>query len=470
MFALDDTIAAIASAPGGAARGIVRVSGAGALQAVAKCFRARNSQTSIADIKAPTAVEGEVFGEMGAETVVANRCVTLPTTLYLWPTARSYTRQPMAELHTLGSPPLIEWLLQTLCSAGARLAQPGEFTLRAFLAGRIDLTQAEAVLGVVDATDRQQLDTALTQLAGGLSRPLQKLRDDLLNLLADLEAGLDFVEEDIRFVEPREVESRLSNAANQLEALTQQLGERADARRLPRVVLVGSPNVGKSSLFNALAQQDAALVSPMAGTTRDYLSVTIQCGELQVELIDTAGIGAVAASSPIDAVAQLTAAGQHRQAILKLLCLEFRGEINHFELSRGIAGDTVIVWTKIDRLAPEAKQNLEASLSQLPEQLVATSCCTSEGLDKLRSAIAAAVSAMPGESHAVAGTAARARDSVQFASAAISQARKLLLDGAGEELIAAQIRTSLEELGKVVGAVYTDDLLDRIFSRFCIGK
>ena len=170
-----------------------------------------------------------------------------------------------------------------------RLAQPGEFTLRAFLAGRIDLTQAEAVLGVVDAVDRRQLDVALEQLAGGLSHPLHALRDDLLNLLADLEAGLDFAEEDIRFVSSVELDRRLAGAAEKLDRLSARLSMRGEAHTAARVTLVGSPNVGKSSLFNALARQSAALVSPLPGTTRDYLAARIDAGGLTVELIDTAG-------------------------------------------------------------------------------------------------------------------------------------------------------------------------------------
>jgi tRNA modification GTPase len=373
----------------------------------------------------------------------------------------------MAELHTVGSPPLVDWLLQTVCSSGARLAQPGEFTLRAFLAGRIDLTQAEAVLGVVEAADRRQLDTALTQLAGGLSRPLQKLRDDLLNLLADLEAGLDFVEEDIRFVEPEELKERLDNAARQLEALAQQLGQRTDTRQLPRVALIGAPNVGKSSLFNALTENSSALVSPTAGTTRDYLSAIVRCGGIDVELIDTAGIQ-TDSTSPIDAAAQQSAAGQHRQASLRLLCLDAAAATS--ELNQLFTENTLLIWTKIDTL-PQLTQELFAiDLLQSPRKSILTSSRSGAGLEELRRAIAEALVASPSESSAVVGTIARTRESIQLASGALVQAQQLLIGNAGEELIAAQVRSVLEELGKVVGAIYTDDLLDRIFSRFCIGK
>src|SRR5438045_8027325 len=187
-FDLDDTIAAIASAPGGALRGIVRLSGPQAMACVAGLVRLHDGEAR-SSIAAPTCRRAvmQVSPELG----------DVPLVLYLWPTDRSYTRQPSAELHLPGSPPILEAVLAAVCQSGARLARPGEFTLRAFLAGRLDLTQAEAVLGVIDAGNRQELDAALSQLAGGLAKPLAMLRGQLLDLLAHLEAGLDSTDEDI---------------------------------------------------------------------------------------------------------------------------------------------------------------------------------------------------------------------------------------------------------------------------------
>ncbi len=218
VFHPDDTIAAIASPPGGAARGIVRVCGPSAVNCVATCFEPDNDRNSyefrycdrldISHIRFPTAV----FGQLRLHGVHS----PLPADLLLWPTSRSYARQPTAELHTLGSPPLLEAVLRQVCAAGARLARPGEFTLRAFLAGRLDLTQAEAVLGVIDAADRRELDAALAQLAGGLGGPLGQLRERLLDLLAHLEAGLDFADEAIEFSGAADLERQLAEAANEV--------------------------------------------------------------------------------------------------------------------------------------------------------------------------------------------------------------------------------------------------------------
>jgi tRNA modification GTPase len=233
----DDTIAAIASASGGAARGIVRVAGGDCISVVSQVFEASAPQLQIDHAGAARRLQGAV-----AAGPLLGR---VPADLLIWPGARSYTRQPAAEIHTFGSPPLLNAILARLCECGARIARPGEFTLRAFLAGRIDLVQAEAVLGVIDARDQRELSVALSQLAGGMTGSLNELRSCLLDLLAHLEAGLDFVEEDIQFIAPAELARQLEEAAGLLEALADQMQRRGTAHALPRVVLAGTPNVGK---------------------------------------------------------------------------------------------------------------------------------------------------------------------------------------------------------------------------------
>jgi len=284
VYHLDDTICAIATAPGGAARGVVRISGVGVRTCLEHCF------TSATDPDWPTAGHAAALpGTLQVEPL----STALPCDLYYWPTAKSYTREPAAELHTIGSPPLLQAVLRSVCAAGARLAEPGEFTLRAFLGGRLDLTQAEAVLGVIDASGGEQLEVALAQLAGGVAQPLGLLRDDLLDLLAELEAGLDFVEEDISFIAADELGKRLADAGEAVGRVAAQMSQRLRANDLPRVVLIGEPNVGKSSLFNALArgaQVESALVSGSAGTTRDYLTAVIDLDGIGCELVDTAGV------------------------------------------------------------------------------------------------------------------------------------------------------------------------------------
>lgn len=385
----------------------------------------------------------------------------VPCAVYLWPTERSYTRQSTAELHTIGSPPVLEAIVQTLCEAGARLAQPGEFTMRAFLAGRLDLTQAEAVLGVIDATSQHDLDVALSQLAGGLAAPLHALREQLLDMLAHLEAGLDFVEEDIEFIQRDELIQGIDDAAGVIESVQRQLKTRAEADDAPCVVLVGSPNVGKSSLLNALVGDAAAIVSHISGTTRDYVARRMTLGDRDVVLIDTAGVEQVGELAGIPIAAQAMTQSTQQRAAIVLFCLDATRPLNDWEASqlRGHPG--------VPRLTVLTKTDIGDD-SDLGGDLICTSSVTGFGLPQLREAIYARIA--DDTCRAVTSTALRCHESLRLASASLDQARMAASDSLGEELVAAELRVVLEALGQVVGAVYTDDILDRIFSRFCIGK
>jgi tRNA modification GTPase len=455
-FTVDDTIAAVASPSGGAVRGVIRVSGPDTVSCLRQCFRAAASRT-LDDVRVPT----RIFGHLPLPQPVG----ALPCHLYLWPTCRSYTRQPSAELHTIGSPPLMDAALERLCQCGARLAQPGEFTLRAFLAGRLDLTQAEAVLGVIDAENSRELQTALVQLAGGLSGPLLHLRSALLDLLAHIEAGLDFVDEDIEFVTPEEIDVRLIGALASVNDALAQLVARGDAGADPCVVLRGYPNVGKSSLLNALLNIDAAIVSPQAGTTRDYVSRPFHWQEVAGILVDTPGLADEPYHDALAYAAQQAAAQQARQARLEIFCLDVTRPPNAWErdvLDTEPAVDRLVVWTKAD---------LVSQRDHAASGAIHTSSRTGEGLEELRTMIARRISGgHRAAGAAVASTALRCRRSLASAAVGLGTARQLVADRAGEELVAVELRDALDELGQVVGAVYTDDILDRIFSRFCIGK
>jgi tRNA modification GTPase len=374
--------------------------------------------------------------------------------VYFWAAPHSYTGQDLAEIHTISSPPLVELLIAQLLQVGCRAAQPGEFTLRAFLAGKLDLTRAEAVHAVIESGSRDELKQALKQLAGGMARPLQELRDDLLNLLADVEASLDFADEDIRFVQPEEMLQRISKALAQVTLLGKQIQQRGLADRVFRVVLTGRPNAGKSSLFNVLAGADA-LVSPMPGTTRDYLVQRLRLGETHIEVIDTPGWQAE--SGVIESQAQMLAREQAEQADLLLLCLEAGLPLLPEEetMCRRPHPPVVAIATKCDQAAPH------------PEML-ATSAVTGTGLDSLRSLLAerAARHKQP----ALAPSLSRCRHHVESCLEQLRRAHGIVLFEEPPELLALELRGTLEQLGEMVGAVYTDDLLDRIFSRFCIGK
>jgi tRNA modification GTPase len=354
--------------------------------------------------------------------------------------------------------------VRALAAAGARLAEPGEFTLRAFLAGRIDLTRAEAVLGVVDAANDQELQVALAQLAGGLASPLGELRQRLLDLLAHLEAGFDFADEDLPFLSPDELRAQLAAATETVSRLAEQMACRREASDLVRVVLVGWPNTGKSSLFNALAGRAAALVSEHPGTTRDYVSAELKIGGQRCLLVDTAGIAPDATNTAgPDREAQKAASEQARRAGVCVLCLDSSRALNAWERGQlqSEAGSRVLALTKVD--LPRQ--------TDLDRPALQTSSLTGEGVDRLRETIGQIVLAATFSGNpVVAGTAIRCHESLRSAAESLCRADEILRAGAGEELVAFEVRIALEALGQVVGAVYTEDVLERIFSRFCVGK
>lgn len=441
----EDTIVALSSAPGPGERAIVRLSGSQALGISRRVFQS--------DVQ-PDATSRRIYE---GKLVLPGLQAQVPAALCFFPAPRTYTGQEVVEIHTISSMPIVEALTAALLNAGGRAAQPGEFTLRAFLAGKLDLTKAEAVLGIIEAGDRDQLQHALAQLAGGITRPLDGLRDDLLSLLADVEAGLDFVEEDISFVHRDDLLVRLAKGLAQVTLARKQLEERAASDRPFRVVLVGPPNVGKSSLFNALAGSGVeALVSPQPGTTRDYLVKRLDLDGVEVDLIDTAG--QMTARDLIEEQAQALGRGQSEQADLVVLCVEAgdRPRAEDQELFGSHARASVLlVATKCDMAAP-------------PSGWVATSVRTAEGLDALRGQLTARA-----QTHArppLAPSLSRCRHHVDACLERLRKAHSAVLFDDPPEVLALEVRAALEELGAIVGAVYTDDLLDRIFSRFCIGK
>jgi len=438
-----DTIAAVASPPGPGLRGLVRVTGPEARAVALSGFEA--------DEEGPWPARAAL---RPGRLAVAGLRRPLPATIALWPGPRTYTGQPLAEIHTQGAPPLVGLVLAHCLAHGARLAEPGEFTLRAFLSGRIDLTGAEAVLGVIDARTPAQLDAALRQLAGGLAGPIERLRDHLLDVLALLEANLDFAEEpDVDPLGRSALAEDFAAAAAEVTALAERLRGRDRPDGFPRVVLAGPPNAGKSRLFNALLGAPHALVSPEAGTTRDYLSAPCACAGLAIELVDTAGIED--AAGPIDAQAQALGASEAARADLLLVCLSAdSGPIPALPSDR----PQLRVWTKCDLAAPP------------DSDILPTSAATGAGLDPLRAAIAAALRRRDADDDLPAGTAARCRDSLDRAGQSLLAAAETLTLGGGDELVAIDLRQAIDDLGKVVGAVVTDDILDRIFRRFCIGK
>jgi len=455
---LSDTIAAIASPASGGWRGLVRLTGPEAFEVALSRFQGSNLTPS-------NPIRPQWAERRAGLLQVDGLPEPLAVEVNLWPGSRTYTGQPLVEVQSVGSPPILRAILATYLGRGARLAEPGEFTLRAFLSGRIDLTQSEAVLGVIDAQGPEQLDVALRQLAGGLASPLTRLRDDLADTLAHLEANLDFADEaDVDPLGRRLLADSLRRQSDDLAGLASRLGGRTRVTGRPRVVLVGPPNAGKSRLFNALIGRDRAIVSPTAGTTRDYLEAECDCDGLIVDLVDTAG--EEAAIAPIEAKAQEAQAGQSRISDLVLDCSSGDSGPSRFAPNR-TDRPSVMVWTKAD-LFPRGGTDFVSN--DVPA--VVTSATTGSGLASLRSTIGRIIRSKGSDGFAdgVAATAARCSEGLDSAARSLRLASEAVARGEDDDLVAIDLRQAIDDLGRIVGAVVTDDLLDRIFRRFCIGK
>lgn len=474
-LSLDDTIAALSSAPGASERGIIRISGPHIRELLADWFHPDQPQ----DWQAARIASRHT----GRLTGVSSRC-EIRVDLYDWPNRRSYTGQPLVELHLPGSPPLLEAVLSMVYRRGARPARPGEFTLRAFLAGKLDLLQAEAVLGVIDAHDHRELQAALSQLAGGISGRLSELRRDLLELLADLEAGLDFIEEDIEFVSRVEVLGRVAVARKFVDELLLQTANRMQSRSRARVVLAGLPNAGKSTLFNCLSASHAALVSPIEGTTRDFLQVPVDWSGLAFDLVDTAGWEIT--DEQIGQVAQRLRSEQVQQADVVIWCTASnldpaRAVLDDelFEMTRRQSRNCFRIQTQIDRPVTVKQHSITTEAIDLLAGIadhrgapIGISAVTGMGLnelaDELRSALAFSGQ---GSRQWLGTTATRCRESLEAVAATLRHAEESAgFESTGDELIAVDMREALDHLGRILGVIYTDDILDRVFSKFCIGK
>lgn len=477
---IDDTIAAIASAPGSGLRGIVRLSGPNTLRIIQSLFG--------------VSVKPELDGNQQLSVAMnVGDNVELPGELLIWPTDRSYTRQPSAEFHTLGSRPLLELALKRFCESGCRIARPGEFTLRAFLGGRLDLTQAEAVLAAIDSTEEKHFDLALQQLAGGLARPLDRIRNRLIDLLAELEAGLDFVEEDIEFVSRQQTLESLQRIHAEVQAIQSQIGSRSSSDTIYLVALVGLPNVGKSSLFNCLIQEPLAIVANVAGTTRDYVTATVEKEGLSIRLIDTAGLissqsnpneikrqlSDESETSPlsIEDAAQSATWSQLESAELKLFCMDVSRPMTLWEQEflDQLEGDPtwIVVLNKCDlsRQVHLSHPHICTSTVAKSSNQLAGQLDSYLGIDALWDQIGSSLMQSSDVDREVVGsTLIRCREHIDQTLAGLEAAKEAAKSSLGEEIVAAEIRHSLEYLGQIVGTVYTDDILDRIFGRFCIGK
>jgi len=451
MMRLDDTIAAISTAPGRSGLGIVRLSGPQA-RAVAEAVlrfprgrRWRSWHCQIAELVDP---DGHVLDQV-------------IVTFFERP--RSYTAEDVVEISCHGSPLVLRYCLERACAAGARPAEPGEFTLRAYLNGRIDLPQAEGVRDLIEATTLYQARVAAQQAAGSVSRRLAPIKDRLLELIALLEAGIDFAEDDVPVASTEEILARLEP----VRAAVERLARSFDYGRLVHsgltLTIVGKPNVGKSSLFNRLLEQDRAIVTDIPGTTRDLVSELAALEGIPVKFIDTAGVrshGDVVEKLGIERTFQAMADADLTLVVIDLSAPLDPQDLELIERARS-QGRYLLVGNKAD-LPRRAEP---------PEEFVAVSALTGDGIEQLRRRCLERV-APDGSLAQEEGfiTSLRHRQCLAESLEALDNARRAVENGLPHEMLLLDLYAALRPIDAMTGATTADDILDRIFSTFCIGK
>lgn len=456
MRSLDDTIAAISTPLGQGGIGLVRMSGPDALRIARRLFRpSRGGDGAWLPFRLH---HGFVVNPSTGERVDEALAVHMAA-------PKTYTRQDVVELNVHGGIVPLRRVLQLALREGARLAEPGEFTLRAFVNGRIDLAQAEAVLDIVNAHTEAALRLAVGQLGGRLSGEIQAVRERLVGALAYLEATIDFAEDEIP---PQDVESTLGEAASSLDHLLRGADQGIIYRQGIRAAIVGRPNVGKSSLLNALLREDRAIVTPIPGTTRDTLEEALNLEGVPLVLVDTAGI----ANGTSDAIERL-GVERSRDAALRadLILLVVDGseplEAEDWDIAQ-MAKKRPVVAVVNKRDLPLAA-DLEGFLPSAPR--VGVSALTGEGLDELKEVILDQTlggQVLPSDGILV--TSIRHKEALARAVDRVRTARATLRAGLPADFVTIDLRAALDALGEITGQTVARDMLDSIFSRFCIGK
>lgn len=458
---LNDTIAAISTPLGEGGIGIVRLSGPSAADIAGKIFRAKRGEWS--DAPGGSLIYGHIYDLDG--TLVDE------VLLGYMKAPHTYTRENVVEINCHGGALPLKKILELTLAAGARLAGPGEFSMRAFLNGRMDLAQAESVIDVIRAKTEGGLKLAATQLKGELSKKIFILQDNLLGLLAQVEANIDFPDEDLEERTMTEISRNSEGILGELKELIRG----ADAGKIYRegisTIIIGRPNVGKSSLLNAMLRENRAIVTDIPGTTRDIIEEIINIGGIPLKIIDTAGLRE--AENIIEKIGIEKTKETIEKADLVLLVLDASGELTGEDLAviKSVEGKkTIFLINKAD-IEEKIIDINKVATHAAGRPVLWVSAKEGTGLDQLEKIIFENV--MEGRitsSDTVLVTNARHRQALEKASAHLEEAQSGIKSGVPVDVIAIDIRAAWEALGEITGSTVTEDLLDRIFADFCIGK
>ncbi|MBR9978245.1 MAG: tRNA uridine-5-carboxymethylaminomethyl(34) synthesis GTPase MnmE [Bacteroidetes bacterium] len=452
-----DTVAAIATPPGTAGLAVLRLSGSRSIEIASAVFTGADLRA----VHSHTVHYGKVrdsHGEVLDEVLVS-----------VFRAPQSYTGEDSVEISCHGGTLLARSVLQALLDAGARHAEAGEFTRRAFMNGRMDLTQAEAVADLIHAQSQQARRASLRQLEGSLSEYIGAIREQLLHIASMLELSLDFVEEDVAFLSNEELHAVISDAMVRIRSALESYGSGRLLRDGIRVVLLGCPNVGKSSLLNALLGADRAIVTDVPGTTRDFIEEALLLRGVLFRMVDTAGLRDTGDTVELHGIARTHA--MLREADVVCLLSEAAGGEDMLETACTLAelgkddARLIPLFTKSD-LVPAAERDRLRGIG-LP-----VSVLESGGLDLLRERLFEVARSLHDttEAGSVLVTNARHADCLRLSLAALQRADDALQGGATEEFVSVEVRDATTVLGEIIGEVTSDDVLNGIFSRFCIGK
>lgn len=453
----DSTIAALATSPAPAGIAVVRVSGDKTASILHRIFRSKRELKEFPG----SLIYGQMIDPQAKEVIDRGFAAYFPK-------PNSFTGEDVGEFHIHGSPLIAQQLLRVLYQAGAAPAQPGEFSKRAFINGKIDLVQAEAIGDIIEASNERALRIAQEHHVGRLSSAIEAISDPLKDVLAEVEAHLDFSDEDIDPSTVGEITGRVQDAIGGIGQLLQSFDYGHTVREGFRILLCGAPNVGKSSLLNRLLERERAIVTPISGTTRDLIEESMRIDGYQFVLCDSAGL--TESSDEVERLGIELAWERVEWADLVLVVVDARSTIDPwpewFDRLRESAKRLWIVPNKIDLVSRE--QPLTTEL----ETCLPVAATTGAGIEALKARLVALVarSISEGGDDSVAITNERHRNCLQKAHESAERAQAVLRDGQELELVSADLRAALDSLAELIGQTYNDEILDRVFSRFCIGK
>ena len=461
----EDTIVAIATPPGRGGIGVVRLSGKDAIEIASQLIR---------PAKVPPEVQRSALGKF-TDPHTGKVLDEVVVTIFLHP--HSYTCEDVVEISCHGSPVILRYLVECCLECGARAAAPGEFAMRAFINGRIDLTQAEAIRDLIESQTLYQARVAATQLAGSLSARLKPHKQALLDLIARLEAGIDFADDDVDVMDWKDLLDQIEAIRTDIDDMVAGYAYGRIVREGLRLSVVGRPNVGKSSLFNRLLNMDRAIVTEIPGTTRDLVTESASIGGIPVHLVDTAGIRAT-----IDAVERIGVERTHHamaDSDLRLLVVdtsqEWTDEDQELLLKTRRMGYLLVCANKADLPERTSKATIERAIlgenGEVPAQVVVTSALTGQGIEELCDKImqaAGAVNSSGQEGELV--TNLRHQQLLKESLAALDRCREATAKQLHHEMLLLDLYDALRPLDTITGATDVEDILGIVFSRFCIGK